>query len=244
MPARTVYRLTGLGTNFDITEEIARTVLNVVRKGLTSGLGDPTPGKMCVEAAVRFATGESHGDNPSCVLRPISSEKIALNDLEGIWDTNKQRAQSLAPLAIAQLGTKKWPYAVRKKFYSALKAAKREYFTGAIVGHFANSKYRTDLRSLEDNGETVKSFIESNRNALNKVYFDSYHLYATREDRRKVMDGWIAVFTKVLKKFKSPGSKFLYLLDPNDPRTQRRVAQQREDDAKFATLFANLPTKG
>lgn len=51
----------------EITEAIASKVMEVVDHGLTSGVGEPTPGKMCVEAAVCYALGEPHGDEPSCV---------------------------------------------------------------------------------------------------------------------------------------------------------------------------------
>ena len=86
-----------------ITTEIASKVLEIVDTGLVKGVGKPIPGKMCVEAAVCYALGEPHGDNPSCVSPVVRSLKITLNDFE--WSSNQARAKGLRRLAIAQLGT-------------------------------------------------------------------------------------------------------------------------------------------
>jgi hypothetical protein len=87
-----------------ITREIAAKVLAVVDKGLSDGLGDPTPGKMCIEAAVCYALGEPHRDDPSCVDDDVRAFKIVLNDCGG-WANNKARARGMRRLAIAQLGS-------------------------------------------------------------------------------------------------------------------------------------------
>ena len=72
--------------------------------GLTGGLGEPEPGKMCVEAAVCAALGLPHGDNPGCVIGSLREIKITLNDSDE-WDSNKSRAEGLRRLAIAQIGS-------------------------------------------------------------------------------------------------------------------------------------------
>jgi hypothetical protein len=87
----------------EITEAIARRVLEVVDAGLTVGIGSPTPGQMCVEAAVCFALDEPHGDNPSCVALPVRNLKTRLNDSR--WSSDMARAKGLRRVAIAQLGT-------------------------------------------------------------------------------------------------------------------------------------------
>jgi hypothetical protein len=51
----------------ELSEAIAAKVLNAVDAGLVCGMGIQEPGKMCVEAAVCFALGLPHGDNPPCV---------------------------------------------------------------------------------------------------------------------------------------------------------------------------------
>ena len=86
-----------------ITKQIADKVLKVVDAGLVSGLGSPEPGKMCVEAAVCFALGLPHGDDPKCVGESVRRFKIRLNDAK--WSSDEARAHGLRKLAVAQLGS-------------------------------------------------------------------------------------------------------------------------------------------
>jgi hypothetical protein len=86
-----------------ITREIATKVRDVVDAGLVSGVGRPEPGQMCVEAAVCFALGLPHGDDPACVAQSLRRLKIGLNDRK--WSSSAARAQGLRRLAIAQLGS-------------------------------------------------------------------------------------------------------------------------------------------
>jgi hypothetical protein len=90
-------------TNIQITEDVARRVLEVVDAGLVSGLGIQKPGQMCVEAAVCYALGLPHSDDPKCVSKAVRILKIELNDME--WSSNDARAKGMRRLAIAQLGT-------------------------------------------------------------------------------------------------------------------------------------------
>ena len=87
----------------EITREIAIKVLDVVDAGLVSGMGTPEPGAMCVEAAVCFALGLPHSDDPKCVSPALRSLKIALNDKW--WSSEQARAKGLRRLAVAQLGS-------------------------------------------------------------------------------------------------------------------------------------------
>jgi hypothetical protein len=89
--------------NVEVTREHARKVIEVVDQGLCSGVGRPVPGQMCVEAAVCYALGEPHGDNPSCVGEAVRRFKIRLNDAS--WPSNAARAEGLREIAIAQLGS-------------------------------------------------------------------------------------------------------------------------------------------
>lgn len=86
------------------TREIAAKVLAVVDAGLSEGVGVRKPGFMCVEAAVCYALGLPHGDDPECVSRAVRSLKIRLNDSS--WSSKEARAKGLRRLAIAQLGTR------------------------------------------------------------------------------------------------------------------------------------------
>lgn len=89
---------------FVLTQEVVSRVLATVDKGLSNGLGQPTPGNMCVEAAVCYALGLPHGDDPPCVDEVIRAFKIKLNDSD--WGSNKSRAKGMRRLAVLQLGTK------------------------------------------------------------------------------------------------------------------------------------------
>lgn len=51
-----------------LNRKIAKKVLEIVDKGLVNGLGVREPGKMCIEAAVCYALGLPHGDNPPFTL--------------------------------------------------------------------------------------------------------------------------------------------------------------------------------
>jgi hypothetical protein len=87
----------------NITREIAEKVRDTVAAGLSSGLGEQVPGQMCVEAAVCYALGLPHGDDPGCVSEPLRRLKIRLNDAR--WSSNAARAAGLRRLAVAQLGS-------------------------------------------------------------------------------------------------------------------------------------------
>ena len=87
-----------------ITREMAEKVRDVVAAGLSEGLGQAKPGFMCVEAAVCYALGLPHGDDPGCVDPALRRLKIRLND--AAWPSKKARAAGLRRLAIAQLGSK------------------------------------------------------------------------------------------------------------------------------------------
>jgi hypothetical protein len=87
----------------EITREIATKVRDIVDAGLSEGVGRPIAGQMCVEAAVCFALGLPHGDDPKCVAQPLRRLKIRLND--AAWSSNEARAKGLRRLALAQLGS-------------------------------------------------------------------------------------------------------------------------------------------
>lgn len=85
------------------TIETAKRVCLLVDHGLSSGIGFPRPGQMCVEAAVCYAMGMPHSDNPTCVNGNVRSYKIGLNDAD--WSTRKARGEGLKRVAVAQLGS-------------------------------------------------------------------------------------------------------------------------------------------
>ena len=88
-----------------ITQDIAAKVLATIDAGLVDGVGEPAPGKMCVEAAICYALGQpQHSDDPQCVSRPVRELSIHLNDQA--WSSPDARAKGLRRLGIAQLGTR------------------------------------------------------------------------------------------------------------------------------------------
>ncbi len=86
-----------------ITQKQAKKVYSLVSKGLVKGIGQPEPGKLCVEAAICLALDLPHGDEPSCVGAQDRSFSIALNDAN--WSSEKARAKGLKRLSVAQLGS-------------------------------------------------------------------------------------------------------------------------------------------
>lgn len=87
----------------EITREIATKILTTIDQGLVKGVGRPHPGEMCIEAAICYALGLPHGDDPGCVSQPLRHLKIALNDKA--WSSNAARAVGLRRLGLAQLGS-------------------------------------------------------------------------------------------------------------------------------------------
>ena len=86
-----------------INENLAKMVKDTVSFGLCKGKGVPSPGEMCVEAAVNYACGLPHSDNPSCVGSSVRDFKIDLNDCQ--WSSNQARGEGMLRIAIAQLGS-------------------------------------------------------------------------------------------------------------------------------------------
>jgi hypothetical protein len=89
--------------SYDINETNVRSLLSVVDAGLVNGLGKPVPGQMCVEAAVCYAMGLPHSDEPLCVGPAVRAFKIRLND--SAWSSNEARAKGMRRIAVAQLGS-------------------------------------------------------------------------------------------------------------------------------------------
>jgi hypothetical protein len=87
----------------EITREIAAKVLQTVDAGLVKGMGKPIPGQMCVEAAVCYAMGLPHSDEPTCVSPALRKLKIRLNDSR--WSSNEVRSKGMRRLALIQLGS-------------------------------------------------------------------------------------------------------------------------------------------
>ena len=87
----------------ELSRAVAKRVLDTVDAGLVRGMGEAVPGKMCVEAAVCYALGIPHSDNPPCVGSAVRAYKVRINDAR--WSSDAARAKGLRRVAIAQLGS-------------------------------------------------------------------------------------------------------------------------------------------
>ena len=85
----------------EITQELVTKINTLLDSGLCFGVGEPKPGKMCVEAAICYALDLPHGDDPGCVSAPLRRLKIRLNDSR--WSSDMARAAGLRRLAIAPI---------------------------------------------------------------------------------------------------------------------------------------------
>lgn len=86
------------------TEEHVKKIVELTRLGVCTGLGNPNPGEMCIEAIVSNVVDGRHDSSPSCVVGAVRQLKINLNDLK--WYSPLTRGLGLQKIAIAQLGSR------------------------------------------------------------------------------------------------------------------------------------------
>src|SRR6185436_12705706 len=84
-------------------EEAKRRLRQIMPMGLTAETEGREPGKMSLENAICFATGEPPGEEPSCVAE-LDLEYSTILSSAG-WSSDLVRGEALLPLVIAQLGT-------------------------------------------------------------------------------------------------------------------------------------------
>ena len=137
-----------------INKITVKKLIKTIDVGLVSGLGNPTPGSMCVEAAVCYALGLPHGDDPGCVDAAVRALKIKLNDSD--WSSNAARAKGLRKLAVLQLGTKD-NFDQKHFVESVIKMTVREF-----VAPLFDAKWPEHAKALRE-AETMKQ----NKNAAN-----------------------------------------------------------------------------
>jgi hypothetical protein len=216
-------------TEIIIDENLAIKVKDTVSHGLCKGLGKPELGQMCVEAAVNYACGLPHGDNPSCVGSAVRSFKMRLNDAK--WTSNDARAKGMLKIAIGQLGSN----TINQVEFAKIVAFKtitvlmpvilrdRGFETEAVLCEGSKN-----LKEAKANIWTVKSKFWSAAvaNAANAtdaadgvgrgVAAVAYaaaaaDVYATTDDKYLLISANICL--EALIELKSPGCKFLYLCD-------------------------------
>jgi hypothetical protein len=226
------------------TIDHARKIRDYLRTyGITKGLGEPVPGKMCIEALVCHVMGLPHGDEPTCVGSEVNKFKIGLNDKP--WSTPFTRAKGMERLGIAQLGS---DVIDQKEFKDALWLALGQKISPLIFRYFATkTKNNIALLKHADTMEKVATLEEArskqreyanvnanvNANAYAYGYgygYDCAYGYGYDCAYGYDYDLW---FTKVanigvdvLISLNSPGCQWLYLCD--EPTVQAQDEPKQE----------------
>ena len=224
-----------------ITQEIAAKVLHVVDAGLSSGVGEPKPGFMCVEAAVCYALGLPHGDDPQCVSRALRSLKIRLNDFN--WSSKAARAAGLRRLAVAQLGSRDVlddrefgkrvaELAIRKSAPSALRAAASLQKNAEHKDSLLKAANRCEVEGTRDAARSARTVAraayaaaaadadadaDADAYAAAAAYAAADAAAAADADAKKARDKSLADFAEgvvqILIEMKAPGCEFLALTE-------------------------------
>ena len=208
-----------------ITEPLIRKLLATVDAGLTAGLGVPTPGKMCVEAAIAFALGEPHSDGPTCVHPVVRAGKIALNDCA--WSSDLARAKGLRRVAIAQLGSTEIDYVkyvtllaqythdeiVPLAAESAAKYAESAAISAESAAESAAISAKCAAKSAAESAAISAKYAEYAAESAAKCAAES----AAESDRDAVLRLSADLMVRALKECGSPGCEWLWLCDEEAP---------------------------
>ena len=191
-----------------LNETIARKVLETVDAGLVNGMGKPVPGQMCVEAAVCFAYGLPHSDNPPCVGSAVRSFKIKLNDAR--WSSVAARTQGMRALAIAQLGSDAIDQLAFAKMVT--EGAIRVIVPMAMrrAAEMAKEPHKATLLAVADHCEN-EGTPEAAQAARDAAY--AYACAAAAVYRDSVLNACADIGLQALIALDSPGCKYLFLLD-------------------------------
>lgn len=214
----------------DVSEEIARKVLTTVDAGLVSGIGVAKPGQMCVEAAVCYAYGLPHSDQPPCVGSAVRLFKIRLND--SCWPTDADRTAGMRKLAIAQLGSNTIDQDVFADIVARetikrilpltmrLAAAKNPKFAEEIEAAAKlcqKDGSRDSARQARDLMRKVRAAtaiaIAAAAAAATAAYAAAYAATAAYAARLQVLNLCAKIGLDALIELKSPGCDFLYLCE-------------------------------
>ena len=218
---------------FIMNETIAMNVLGVVDQGLSEGLGKPVPGQMCVEAAVCYALGLPHSDDPGCVSYAVRSLKIRLNDFS--WSSNQSRSKGMRRLAIAQLGTKDTlnekefvkrvaemtirkivPIALRATGNADLEVHAIRCETEGSIEAVDAARYAADAYDAANYAACAAAaahYAAACLRAARAADAAHYAAYAADANKDSVLSLFAEEVVKILVGMKSPGSEYLYLTE-------------------------------
>ena len=220
-------------TMIEPTIDHAKKVIETVKCGLTSGLGSPEPGKMCVEAAVCYAFGLPHSDKPPCVGSAVRRAKIDLND--SLWSSDQARAKGMIRIAVAQLGSIEIDQGefVRILRELIIKRIVPKYLRKIASGwsylSLSGFRLRKIANQCEKKGtvetveqiaklEKVRSYsLISHLNSGNPIYAASYIATSFDKNERDEINIMTAnIIEEALVICESPGCKWLFLLDEKE----------------------------
>ncbi len=204
--------------------------LELIKPGLTKGKGNGSgqPGTYCIEVALNIALGGSSiSDNPPCVGEEVRNYKIGLNDCS--WESDLIRAQTMAPIGIAQLGSdtldqKEFKRLIFKHTQTDIVTISFDWIPDEkrIPEHKELQEF---IRTEFDIEKLNQKFYPYNNYYYYNYYYYYYHYYNNYNNNyyykfyynnyylQKVLKLSVDVCLKVLKEMKSPGCKYLYLLD-------------------------------
>ena len=225
-----------MNTKTKPTIKHARKVIDVVSCGLPKGKGVAVPGQMCIEAAVCYALGEPHSDNPSCVGEAVRAVKIALNDSD--WSSNEARGKGMIRIAVAQLGSdqidqKKFAttlaeLTIRKIVPIALRAAASVHDKGIHKKALLDAALRCETEGTKNaaasaaSAASYASYASYAYAASAASYAASYASYAyaaaaaasaASASRDEILTMMANLIEEALTICKSPGCKWLWLLN-------------------------------
>ena len=201
----------------EITEEKSRALLGIIDAGLCGGLGKAAPGQMCIEAAVCYAFGEKHSDNPTCVAQPLIRIGIRLND-SYLWRSAESRAAGLRRFGIAQLGTKGTLDEVEfAKRVAKLAITKSTSFALRAAAKVQTPEHAKALMEAADRCEKEGTAAAAYAAAYAAADADGYAAnaaaaaYAANAEKR--LCDFAEDVVQILVEMKTPGSQYLWLTD-------------------------------
>ena len=199
-----------------ITKELVTKINKLLDEGLVCGLGNPIPGKMCVEALICYALDLPHGDEPNCVSPAIRSLKIRLNDSN--WSSNKARAEGMRNLAVLQLGTNNnfsdVDFAHKVAMFTCCEFIpfflrdidkEKEWFTEELESKLRNAKNLTEAKNA--------AYAAANYAAANAATYATYAAYVADYAAANADDKYLNLFAKgverILIEMNVPGKDFI-----------------------------------
>ena len=203
---------------YEVNAEIAQKVIDAVRPGLVKGMGEPIPGQMCVEAAVCFAYGLPHSDEPPCVGVSVRSLKIALNDSK--WTSNQSRAKGMLRLSVAQLGSDQIDH--QEEFNKIVQKMVIQKFLPLILRHVGLNKEadRCEAEGSVKSAGAARGAAYAARDAAYAAayyaaaYYAAYAIrYIASELGEHILHDFAEEVVQILIQMKSPGCEYLYLTE-------------------------------